>query len=247
MTPDQRKHPDNGIWMCRTHADEIDDDTPKFTVDLLRTWKKEAENRAQRMLGKAVKVDTSPVHFADVSIAERYGIKALVELKDGTRIPYASTYDLERGDIAVFATTPLVIRFLIAKSESVRSIMLFEIQATVFEYEKLPDGYKTFMYAYPQTVYPTILPLELPINGRPRPCLATLFCPPGEEKPVPFAPLVITEDIPQIIDVRFTAPTSGIYTIALDVAITSGVDRHTFRTLNPIPVLFEKFEEMCPD
>jgi hypothetical protein len=39
--------------------------------------------------------------------------------------------------------------------------------------------------------------------------------------------------------VRFFAPTSGIYTIALDVVITSGVDRHTFRTLNPMAVLFE--------
>jgi hypothetical protein len=247
MTPEQRKHPDNGIWMCRTHADEVDDDASKFTVDLLRKWKKEAEARTQRMLGKAVKLDTRPLHFADVSTAERYGINAQVELENGTKLPFASTFDVERDDIAFFATTALVIRFLIVKAESVKSIMLYQIQATVFEYEPLPAKYKKFMYAYPQTVYPYILQLEKAIDGRLRPCLASLFCPPGEEKPVPFTPLVITEDMPQVIDVRFTAPTSGIYTFALDAVITSGVDKHTFRILNPTPVLFEKFEEVCPD
>jgi hypothetical protein len=186
MMAEQRKHPDNRIWMCRTHGDEIDDDAAKFTVDLLRAWKREAENRAHRMLGKAVKVDTRPVHIADVSLAERYGIKAVVELEDGTRIHYASTYDIERGDIAFFATTPLVTRFLVAKSEEVKNVQLFEIQATVYEYDELPKNYRTNKYAYPQTVYPYIVHLERPVNGRPRPCLATLYCPPGEEKPVPF-------------------------------------------------------------
>jgi hypothetical protein len=58
---------------------------------------------------------------------------------------------------------------------------------------------------------------------------------------------VITDDIPQVIDVRFTAPTSGIYKFALDAVITTGVDRHTLRILIPTRVLFEKFEEVCPD
>lgn len=247
MTSEQRKHPDNGIWMCRTHADEVDDDASKFTVDLLKQWKKEAEARTQRMLGKAVKVDTRPQHFADVSTAERYGLKAQVELEDGTKLPFASTFDVERGDIAFFATTTLVIRFVIAKAEEVKSIMLYEIQATVYDYEPLPAKYKKFSYALPQTVYPYILQLEKPIDGRPRPCLASLFCPPGEDKLIAFTPLAITEDIPQVIDVRFTAPTSGIYTFALDAVIAAGVDRHTFRILSPTPVLFEKFEEVCPD
>ena len=149
MTPEQRKHPENGIWMCRTHADEIDDDASKFTVDLLKKWKSEAEKRTQRRLGKAVRVDTRPIHFADVSPTERYGIKAQVELEDGTRLPFASTFDIARDDIASLATTTLVLRFLIAKSESVKSIMLIEIEAIVFEYDSLPEKYKKFLYAYP--------------------------------------------------------------------------------------------------
>jgi hypothetical protein len=199
------------------------------------------------MLGKALKVDSGPQHFADVSTAERYGLNAHVELEDGTKLASASTFDIERDNITFFATTTFVIRFIIAKAEAVRSIMLYEIRATVYQYEQLPANYTKFMYALPQTVYPYILQLEKPIDDRPRPCLVTLFCPPEEKKPVSFTPLVITENIPQVIDVRFTAPTSGIYTFALDAVIASGVDRQTFRILNPASVLFEKFEEVCGD
>ena len=46
MTSEQRMSADNGIWMCRLHAAEIDRDVNRYTVELLRKWKKIAEEKA---------------------------------------------------------------------------------------------------------------------------------------------------------------------------------------------------------
>ena len=48
MTPDQRASANNGIWMCRDHGKAIDSDVEAFTVDLLRQWKREAEEDSRR-------------------------------------------------------------------------------------------------------------------------------------------------------------------------------------------------------
>ena len=46
MSTEERSSVDNGIWMCRTHAAEIDRDTNRYTVEVLRGWKIQAEKRA---------------------------------------------------------------------------------------------------------------------------------------------------------------------------------------------------------
>jgi len=233
--------------MCRTHGDQVDDDPIRYPVDLLRTWKKEAEERVFREIGKAESMGTGGVRFADLSLAERWGVKAKVLLEDGTEIASSTTFDLSRKDIAFFATPIYTLRFHIVKASGVESIMLYSLQAMIYKYESLPKHYRKFAYAYPQTVYPYILNLKPPIDERPRPCLCELYCPPGEEDAVTFAPLVITEDIPEVIDARFTASTSGIYTFALDAVIACGAEKRTVRVLTPTDVLFEKFEELWPD
>ena len=43
LTSDQRKQHSNGIWLCETHAKLIDSDEKYFTLELLHTWKSEAE------------------------------------------------------------------------------------------------------------------------------------------------------------------------------------------------------------
>ncbi|BBB11206.1 NACHT domain-containing protein [Sphingopyxis sp. FD7] len=48
MTPDQRSSAKNGIWMCRDHGKAIDSDVRAFTVDLLRQWKRQAEEDSWR-------------------------------------------------------------------------------------------------------------------------------------------------------------------------------------------------------
>lgn len=54
LSPEQRKHPSNAIWLCQTCADLVDEDSDCFTVELLQTWKKRAEDAALREIGKNV-------------------------------------------------------------------------------------------------------------------------------------------------------------------------------------------------
>jgi hypothetical protein len=39
MTPEQRKSPENGLWMCSLHGKAVDARDSQFTVELLREWK----------------------------------------------------------------------------------------------------------------------------------------------------------------------------------------------------------------
>jgi len=50
LTPGERKAATNGIWLCQTHAKMIDNDTERFTVDVLCGWKETAEQMTQQEL-----------------------------------------------------------------------------------------------------------------------------------------------------------------------------------------------------
>jgi hypothetical protein len=50
MTDEERRLPDNGIWLCANCATEIDKDPARFPVSLLRQWKADAEEEALRLL-----------------------------------------------------------------------------------------------------------------------------------------------------------------------------------------------------
>jgi len=43
MTSEERKSIDNGIWLCQTCAKLVDSDDELFTVELLKSWKKQHE------------------------------------------------------------------------------------------------------------------------------------------------------------------------------------------------------------
>jgi hypothetical protein len=48
MTPEQRRSPDNGIWMCQIHGKAVDAKDPMFTVELLHEWKVKAQKESLR-------------------------------------------------------------------------------------------------------------------------------------------------------------------------------------------------------
>ena len=52
MTDEQRRDISNGIWLCRTHAREIDGDEKRYPLELLHKWKREHEQWLER--GKVV-------------------------------------------------------------------------------------------------------------------------------------------------------------------------------------------------
>ncbi len=43
MTPEQRRSPENGIWMCQLHGKAVDAKDSTFTKDLLHEWKEKAQ------------------------------------------------------------------------------------------------------------------------------------------------------------------------------------------------------------
>lgn len=52
MSSEQRGKPENGIWLCQTHAKLIDNDTYRYSVDVLQRWKTDAERQASLLVGK---------------------------------------------------------------------------------------------------------------------------------------------------------------------------------------------------
>jgi hypothetical protein len=239
LTPEQRKHPDNGIWMCRTHGDQIDDDPDRYPVDLLRAWKRDAEARILAILGKPAAIGGPAASVADLSPAARFGIDAKVELEDGTQIPFARPFSVknEMQELLLLGLPTFVLRFLIAKRTGVSNIMLYGLEAVVYEHAEIPK-YRPLMYAYPQTVFPYNIELAKPVEGRPHARPSMLCIPPGQTQAAPFAPLVIEDDVPAVVDVRFNVGEPGLYTFALDAVITSGVNRYTYRVFDSSRVLY---------
>jgi hypothetical protein len=52
LSPEERRHPDNAIWLCQTCARLVDNDPLQFPESLLRAWKTIAEHRALLSVGK---------------------------------------------------------------------------------------------------------------------------------------------------------------------------------------------------
>jgi hypothetical protein len=52
LTDDQRRHPDNGIWLCQNCGKLVDNDEAAFSVTLLRDWKRQAEVSALLEIGR---------------------------------------------------------------------------------------------------------------------------------------------------------------------------------------------------
>lgn len=50
MTPEERKSIENCIWMCQVHAHLIDEEEKKYTVEVLREWKNNAERQASEAI-----------------------------------------------------------------------------------------------------------------------------------------------------------------------------------------------------
>ncbi len=54
LSPEERRSVTNGIWTCRNHGKEIDDNYKRYSVDTLRGWKQHAEIEARAMLGRPI-------------------------------------------------------------------------------------------------------------------------------------------------------------------------------------------------
>lgn len=238
MTPEQRVAIENGIWLCRTHGKEVDDDEVKYPVDLLKKWNQEAEERARARLGKAPMTTPAAGPLVDVSQAERYGHKMCAALDDGRSVPLAYIFDPAVNKPTSFVGLSYVVRFLIAKRPDAGAVLLCKIEATVYSAGPVPVS-QPRKYAFPVAVNPFVVALRPPEDGRPRPCPAEFYFQDDFARGEAFVPLLLADDAPEVIDVRFNASQPGIYRVALDVTAARGSDRQTYRVLYQEDVIFK--------
>lgn len=59
LSPEERRHPDNGIWLCQNCSKLIDNDTSRYTEKLIRAWREVAEHHALSLIGKTATKDSS--------------------------------------------------------------------------------------------------------------------------------------------------------------------------------------------
>lgn len=100
QTPEERRHASNGIWLCATHAKQIDDDPAHFTVDKLKGWKQEAERQSALAILTLQVLNTNAaqlqeIEYAANNLARRLGLSLQDDLPAVTaRLRQASTHDL---------------------------------------------------------------------------------------------------------------------------------------------------------
>ena len=79
MSEAERRSAKNGIWMCRLHGTSVDSHDPKFTVELLRDWKKRAEEYSHRSV---LYNDTArPAKVSDGELAQRLQAAAAADVE----------------------------------------------------------------------------------------------------------------------------------------------------------------------
>jgi hypothetical protein len=96
LTREQRRDQSNGIWMCAIHADQIDRDEEHFTVELLRKWKKDAEERAFRELSTGRRSPAVASDELDLNAINALGLPATDDISSvADRLKSAAQADLE--------------------------------------------------------------------------------------------------------------------------------------------------------
>jgi len=59
LSAEERRHPNNGIWMCQNCAKLVDSDPQRYSADLLGGWKARAEEAAHSQVGKTAAPPTA--------------------------------------------------------------------------------------------------------------------------------------------------------------------------------------------
>lgn len=72
MTPEMRKSISNGIWMCRNHGNLVDADHSQYTVEMLKTWKNDAELAAYNRLSQPAQLLAVGYSPRDLNILKEY-------------------------------------------------------------------------------------------------------------------------------------------------------------------------------
>jgi len=72
LTFEQRRSIDNAIWLCTNCSKDIDNDTEAYSVELLKNWKKSAEDSAKKDLGKPLPDDNYVIKSLTSALIGQY-------------------------------------------------------------------------------------------------------------------------------------------------------------------------------
>lgn len=240
LTSESRRDAENGIWMCRTHAALIDRDLTQYTTELLQDWKFRAEDRAFRQLGRPVGCATGLT--ASIMPAVRVGAPTGV-IVDNEFIPHTTIIDQTNPEERfTWFIGAFVVRFAILKKHNLRNVILNHLTAIVHEKRPIPQ-YRTVMQVYPAKTSLYYVEIDTPMGTarhefRP----ARYFIEATDELPEHemFPPaLVLDDDVPAQVAVRFNAKSPGMYLLSLEAAISSDTDRELLTVMPPQWVIFE--------
>ena len=243
MTAEQRRDAENGLWMCSTHAALIDRDVDRYLTDLLRDWKFAAEDRAMKMLGQPLGCASGKI--ASVSPATRLGAAYSV-LVDGQPMPYVSIFNADDMDMCMtWFVSAFVIQFSIQKHQNRSNAILDHLIVTVHETKDIPK-YRPLLGVFPSEVNLFYVEIDKNLGKSPREFRPTRYysqrSDAGPEIQHYPAPLVLDDNLPTQIALRFNAKTSAMYLMSLDAAISSGADRETLPIMPPQWAIFERQE-----
>ncbi len=95
MTDEQRSHINNGIWLCSNCHAKVDADERQYTVDVLLTWRCQAEEFSRLELAQKLPSQDDGINLLSAAI----GVGAIKSLSEAVRnICRAKERDLERYD-----------------------------------------------------------------------------------------------------------------------------------------------------
>lgn len=240
MTSEERQDAENGIWMCRTHAALIDRDVEQFTVDKLKDLKYEAEDRAQKLIGRPVGCAVG--RLANVSPAVRLGAEVGVQV-NGQYIPHTNIVDPERdNEKLTWFVNAFVIQFSIVKRANLTHVSVDHLLVTVHETKEIPD-YQPILMVYPAEADLYFVEIDKNANQTPREFRPTRFyykATDDIDERAEFPPsLIIDDEKPAQIALRFNARNEGMFLVSVDAEISSGDDRERLPVMPPQWVIFE--------
>jgi hypothetical protein len=107
LTPEERRHQSNGIWLCQTYGKLVDSDSGHFTVTMLREWKEAAEKQSFRAIVALQAACDRQIASAVPDIADRELIAKLgLPAQDDLQSVNSRLLDMAKNDLVAFKRLP---------------------------------------------------------------------------------------------------------------------------------------------
>jgi hypothetical protein len=104
LNNEQRASIENAIWLCQNCAKLVDSDKNSYTVDILRRWKRQAEDTAKQEL------ESNEIHLP-TQIQVKFTTQKVIRIAGGFAVQFclSSMGSEEQGQISIYSIMPVVI------------------------------------------------------------------------------------------------------------------------------------------